>query len=253
MKRSKKYLLPLFLCLLSLFRPDRGVAETHSVIAVRPNLYGKSITTPVAWGASNNVLFMGVGGTNPAPYATVPDGAAVIGFGLGDPRKNVALQLSLTQLDISQWQRYSMSFHLHHRLDNASAVAVGINNIYLSPGGDGLTSVYAVYSKALPGNPKLHFSLGAGNGKFAEKSPDDIMTGKGAHGTYVFGNVACEVAGAFNVIADWNGLNLNAGVAKTIRIANIPIAGVIGAADLTGNSGDGVRLVFAVGTAFKLF
>lgn len=253
MRRLNKYLLPLCFGWLTLLMPESGIAATATVTPVRPNWHAKSVTTPVAWGASNNVLFMGIGGTKPAPYATVADGAAVIGFGVGDPRKNVGLQLSLTQLDLSELDRYSMSFHLHRKLGHADGVAVGINNIYLSSGGDGVTSVYAVYSKALPGNPKLHFSIGAGNGKYAEKSPNDIMTGKGAHGTYVFGNVACEIAGAFNVIADWNGLNLNAGVGKTIRIADIPIAAVVGAADLTDNSGDGARLVFAVGTAFKLF
>ena len=55
-----------------------------------------------------------------------------------------------------------------------------------------------------------------------------------------------------NVITDWNGLNLNAGLSKTFRFANIPIAATIGAADLTSNSGDRVRFVIAVGTGFKL-
>jgi hypothetical protein len=253
MKPLKKHLVPALLGLLALSLPECGIAETPSFTSARPNVNAKSITTPVAWGASNNVLFMAVGGTKPAPYATIPDGAAVIGLGLGDPRKNVGLQLSLTSLDLSTLGRYAMSCHLHRRLGNADAIAVGINNIYLSPGGDGTTSVYTVYSKMLPGAAQFHFSIGAGNGRYAEKSPDDIMTGKGAHGTYVFGNVACKVADSFNVIADWNGLNLNAGVSKTFRIVNIPIALVIGAADLTKNSGSGTRLVFAVGTAFKLF
>jgi len=103
------------------------------------------------------------------------------------------------------------------------------------------------------GNSKLHFSIGAGSGRYGDKSPDDIASGKGEHGTYVFGNIAYDVAESFNLIADWNGLNLNAGVSKTFWLTKkVPLAITVGAADLTGNSGDGVRLIAAVGTAFRL-
>jgi len=54
------------------------------------------------------------------------------------------------------------------------------------------------------------------------------------------------------VIADWNGVNLNAGVSKTFMINKLPIVIALGAADLTNYSGDGVRGIFIVGTGFQL-
>lgn len=259
MKQSKKYLLPAILGMLALQAPSASAAEPGPTYL--PNNHGKSLTTPVAWGASNNVIFMGVGGNYPAPYTSDADGAAVLGFGIGDPKENVGLQVAFVSLDISQWGEYSMSAQLSKDLGNANALAVGVENIMLTDGGDAGKSFYVVYSQGVQGDPfvnessgnsKLHFSIGAGTGRFGDKSPMDIADGKGEHGTYVFGNIAYDVAESFNLIADWNGLNLNAGVSKTFWLGKVPLAFTVGAADLTDNSGDGVRCVFAVGTGFKL-
>ncbi|TLU86210.1 MAG: hypothetical protein FDX30_03005 [Chlorobium sp.] len=204
---------------------------------------------------------MGVGGTSPAPYTHDADGAAVLGFGVGDPKENLGLQVALVNLDISAWDRYSMAVQLHRQLDNANAIAVGVENVMLSSGGDADKSFYIVYSQGVQadpfvndvtGNSKLHFSIGAGTGRFGDKSPDDIAHGRGEHGTYVFGNIAYDVAESFNLIADWNGLNLNVGASKTFKAGNVPFAITIGAADLTRNSGDKVRFIGACGLAFKL-
>lgn len=260
MKTPAKYLLPALMAAMAMQAPETAVANPTSPTYL-PNIHGKSITTPVAWGASNNVIFMGVGGTSPAPYSDDTDGAAVLGFGIGDPKKNLGIQVSLISLDISEWEEYSMSAHIFKDLGNANAIGIGVENVMITEGGDSDESFYIVYSQGMQsdpfvnddtGNSRLHFSIGAGTGRFGDKSPLDIADGKGEHGTYVFGNVAYEVADAFNLIADWNGLNLNAGVSKTFWLGSFPLAATIGAADLTDNSGDGVRLVFAVGTGFKL-
>jgi len=212
----------------------------------------KSVTTPVAWGASGNVVFMGVGGTVPAPYSTLPDGAAIIGYGFGNPKKNLGIQLAITSLDLSHWGVYAFGFKLHRKITDTSAIAAGGQHIMLTTGGDAGQSYYVVYSKGFPSDSDVHFSLGAGTGRYSDKSPLDIFTGKGAHGTYAFSNVSYGIANLCNVIVDWNGLNLNAGVGKTFKILTVPLATIVGLADLTDNSGDRVRVVVGVGTAFKL-
>ncbi|MCX6179201.1 MAG: hypothetical protein NT163_07550 [Chlorobiales bacterium] len=259
MKLSKKYLAALLFGLMvqnpSVLKAADGSSPTYL-----PNNYGKSLTTPVAWGASNNVIFVGVGGTTPAQYTHGTDGAAVFGAGIGDPVKNLGVQLSIVSLDVSEWKEYSASLHLFRDLGNANAFGVGVENVMLTNGGDAGKSFYAVYSQGVQsdpfvdknsGNSKLTYSVGVGSGRFGDKSPLDISSGKGAHGTYAFGNIAYDIADSFNVIADWNGLNLNAGASKTFWVGNLPLAVVVGAADLTHNSGDGVRLIAAVGTGFK--
>ena len=260
MKLSKASIIPALFGLLALHSPDAG-AEQSTASIYMPNNHGKSITTPVAWGAYNNVAFIGAGGTIPAPYATKNDGAAVLGVGLGNPKENIGVQASLISLDISQWDQYSSAFHLFRELGNADAIGVGVENIMLTNGGDSGKSFYVVYSRGLQyesmlnkdvKTTKLHYSIGAGTGRFGDKSPADIASGKGSHGTYVFGNLAYEVADSFNIITDWNGLNLNAGVSKSFSIGNLPFAVTAGLADLTRNSGDGVRFVVAGGFGFKL-
>ena len=257
MKKLKKCLVPALLGLMAISSPKYGVAAPLYL----GNLHAKSLTTPTAEGAANNVVFMGAGGTIPAPYSKRSDGAAVVGFGVGDQKENLALQVCLVSLDLSQWDRYSLALHLHRDIGGGSEIGMGVENVMLSPGGDAGKSYYAVYSHSVQcapfideatGRSRLHFSAGAGNGRFGDKSGQDIATGKGTHGTYVFGNISYEVANEFNLIADWNGLNLNAGVAKTFMVGKYPLVIALGAADLTGYSGDGVRGIFIVGTGFKL-
>ena len=248
----KKYVSSASLGMILLFMPfTKSVAEnkfSESGLNTDP----KSVTTPVAWGASRGVVFMGVGGTVPAPYSLLPDGAAIIGYGFGDPKKNLGVQLAITSLDLSQWQVYAFGFKLHRKITDTSAIAGGGQHIMLTSGGDAGQSYYVVYSKGFPGDSDVHFSLGAGTGRYSDKSPLDIYTGKGAHGTYAFGNVSYGIANLCNVIVDWNGLNLNAGIGKTFKILEIPLATIVGLADLTDNSGDRERDVVGVGTAFKL-
>jgi len=257
--RKTSYLVPAIFGMLALQAPDAGAAQS-SVLISRPNNHGKSLTTPVAWGAANNVVFMGVGGTAPSPYRSQSDGAAVVGFGIGDP-KELGVQVSLISLDISEWKEYSTSLHLFRDLGNGDAIGVGVENVMLTNGGDADQSLYVVYSSGVQNesvvnksarSTKLHYSVGAGSGRFRDKSAEDISHDRGDHGTYVFGNIAYEVAQSFNVITDWNGLNLNAGVSKSFSIGNIPFGVTVGLADLTKNSGDGVRLIGAAGFGFKL-
>lgn len=234
-----------------------------------PNIYGKSLTTPVAWGAAYGTVFAGAGIESRAPYShgsafsnNAGDGGAIIGLGVGNPVDNLGLQVALTQYDMSKWDRYGMSFHVHHYLGSASSIAVGAQNLMLSSGTDSEQSYYIVYSKGVlspafvntdNSTTRLHYSIGAGSGQYGNKTPDDIRAGKGKHGTYVFGNIAYELFNQFNVITDWNGMNLNAGISKTFLISeSFPIVITAGAVDLTGYSGDGVRYIVAVGTGITL-
>ena len=132
MKPVTRYLIPALMGLFALQSPDAGAALT----IYQPNSHGKSLTTPVAWGASNNVFFVGAGGTSPSPYTAQSDGAAVFGVGLGDPKKDVGVQISITSIDLTQWQEYSASFQLSRDLGNASAVGVGLQNVMITNGGD---------------------------------------------------------------------------------------------------------------------
>jgi hypothetical protein len=227
-----------------------------------PNNHGKSLTTPTGWGSAYGSIFAGFAMSSPAPYTNKSDGAGAIGVGIGNPVKNLGLQATLVSLDLSDWKRYAVNLHLHRYLGCASSVAVGVQNVLLSNGSDSEESYYVVFSQGVlrepfvnkkNGTTSLHYSIGAGNGVFGNKSPDDIASGKGKHGTYVFGNLAYELFDTVNVITEWNGVNLNAGISKTFFIDDkIPVVIRLGAADLTSYSGDGVRFIAGIGTGITL-
>lgn len=239
-----------------------------STSGITPNSYGKSLTTPGAWGSAYGSIFAGLGMESRAAYVHgsaftngVGDGSGAVGIGIGNPVEFVGLQAALTAYDLSSLGRYGMSFQLHRNLGSAKAVAIGAQNIMISSGTDSVPSYYVVYSQGVlsapfintsNGTTRLHYSIGVGKGQYSEKSQSDINTGKGANGTWVFGNVAYELFNAFNVIGDWNGINLNAGVSKTFYIEKIPFAISAGALDLTSYSGDGVRFMVGVGTGITL-
>ena len=264
MKIVKKYVASAMaiVCMMLLSPVLHASDVPYPVKYYLPNIHGKSLTTPVGWGAAYGTVFTGFALTSPAPYATGSDGAAGFGIGIGNPVKNLGLQATLVSLDMSDWKRYAVNLHLHRFLGCAKSVAVGVENIMLSNGSDSEESYYAVFSQGIlcepfihksTGTSSLHYSIGAGSGIFGNKSPLDIASGKGKHGTYVFGNVAFEVFDELNVITDWNGVNLNAGISKTFLIDDsFPICVVLGAADLTKNSGDGVRFIAGIGTGITL-
>jgi len=237
--------------------------------SILPNIDGKSLTTPVGWGAAYGTIFAGAGAVSRAPYIHGPaftnnvgDGAAAIGLGIGNPTENLGIQAVLTQYDVSQFDRYGMSFQLHRYLGSARSVAVGVENIMFNSASDSQRSYYAVYSQGVladafinpsTGTTSLHYSIGVGNGQYANKSSDDIITGHGAHGTYVFANAAYELFHELNFITEWSGTNLNAGLSKTFLITkSIPVVLTVGVLDLTSNTGDGVRYLVAMGTAVSL-
>ncbi|HHE31735.1 MAG TPA: hypothetical protein ENL07_03670 [Chlorobaculum parvum] len=226
-----------------------------------PNSHPKSFLTPTGWGASNGTVFLAAGITSPAPYSNKTDGGIMAGVGIGNPYDSVGLQVGVVNYDLSDWERIGVNLHLHRYLGSGSSIAIGAENLMIT--GADLTdadeSYYVVFSQGLldkvevnkeTSRTKLHYSIGIGKGRFSEKSPDDVADGKGKDGTWVFGNIAYELFDECNIICEWDGRNLSAALGKTFFISNsVPVAVTVGLADLTDNSGDGVRFIAGISTA----
>ena len=259
MKRLKLKFL-LLSAILAFAAPEIVVADSI-VSGPLPNIHGKSLSTPIGWGAAYGTVFAGAGGTIPGPYSNNADGAIGVGIGIGNPKKHVGFEATLISLDLSDWKRYSANMKLHRYLGCGSSVAAGVENVLLGSTSRKLTdaeeSYYVVFSQGVQdqrfidddtNTSNLHYSIGIGNGRFWKKSPDDVAHGKGKHGTAVFGNVAYELFDEFNGIVEWTGMNLDAGVSKTFMLGKqSALVASMGVADLTGYTGDGVRFIWSVG------
>lgn len=247
---------PLVLVLTSLLSVP-GVGRAQDVVpdwllSLRlPNAGAKSVMTPTAWGAAYGSIFAGAGFSKRNPYVR-RDGVMALGVGIGDPVLKVGLQLGVTVSDLTEFDNYSYSFKVHRYLGQGTAVAVGGESLLTGgPFVDDLgETFYLVVSHVVqgvassrPGVGRLHLSAGVGSGRFANRSPRDVLEGKGENGTWVFGNAAVEVAKHLNLILEWGGINLHAGVSKAFQVGDVSISLSLAAADLTDYSGDGARLL----------
>lgn len=236
---------------------SKGESVPEVQAALRPNSAGKTLMTPSGWGAWGNAIFIGVGGTEPQVYSSEFDGAISLGAGFGHPVKNAGLQLTATIQDVSGMDNISYGIKVHKYLSRGISMAIGAEQLFGSKESTADESFYIAASRAsqqhpsaIPGISKLHMNIGLGNGRFGNKSPRDVEEGKSEHGTYLFGGLAYEVYKNTNLILEWSGINLHAGVSIT-PVETIPVGITVGAADLTSNSGDGVRLIFSVGSSYR--
>jgi hypothetical protein len=226
-----------------------------------PNSSAKAIMTPTAWGAAFGSAFLGTGAARRTPYLPSADGIVGIGYGMGDPVLSVGLQIGTTISDLSELDNVSFSFKLHRYLARGTTIALGgeslfSNNALSDDAGDTfyfvVSHVVQTLGTSRPGVGRVQLSAGAGTGRFARKSDRDLSEGKGRNGTIAFGNVAVEVARGMNIILEWSGTNLLTGLSKTVQNESVPILLSVGLADLTGYSGDGVRVVAAAAVGLSL-
>ena len=223
-----------------------------------PNRAAKSLSVPSGWGASWGDVFFGGGITKPAAYTTKSDAAISFGMGLGNPVKNVGVELVPVVWDVSKFDNLSLDVKIHRYLGDASSIAIGGENLFADKSKtDTGQSYYIVISHSFQGihsgDPSLsalHGSIGVGSGRYGEKSDLDIQSGKGKYGTYIFGSLAYEIYDSTNIIIDWNGLNLCAGLGLA-PLKNIPFGFTLGIADITRYSGHRLRFIASLGYSFQ--
>jgi hypothetical protein len=254
-------ILPIVFVFQDAGASDNSVLVGNVSRVYMPNYYAKSLTVPTAWGASGNVLFMSIGGTSPSAYSPRADGAACMGYGLGNPKK-IAFHAALVSLDMDQWDNYSLYIHCYKNVSDSGAIGVGAENVMLTKGGDTLKSFYVVYSTASQSNQfantktmrsKLTYTIGCGTGRFYKNSSTDIANGKNKYGSSVFGAISYELAQHFNAITEWNGLNMSVGMSTRFMLdKHVPLSLICGMTDLTRNSGDRARFIASLGIGYKL-
>ncbi|MCT7992979.1 hypothetical protein [Laspinema olomoucense] len=217
---------------------------------------GVSIGTPTAFGANWGRVYTGFGYQARTRYTTETDGTLALGFGLGNSRENVGLEVSLVVSDLidETLADGGVSFKVHRLLPNNFAVAAGIEYALSWGDIDTTTSPYGVVTKVFrfkenSAEPlsQLTVSLGVGGGRY--RSEDDVINDNNTIG--VFSSIGLRVAEQISLIADWTGQDLFLG-ASIVPFKDLPVVITPAFADVTNNAGDGARFILGIGYGYSL-
>ena len=256
------FMLLLTQLLLSQDAANNGVSKSSTGFEQRrelfPNASYRSILTPTGWGGYSTYVFAVLAGTFPQIYHNKPDLGAAIGFGTGNSYKRIGFVGMLNINDVSGVDNFSYNLIASRHVGKGSSISIGGLHLFRNhEKSDSKSSFFLAFSYAVqslpsktPGFSKLNYTIGIGNGRFYEKSMDDINSGKKSKGTAVFGSVSYEIFKRCNFIVEWTGINL--GIATAWRPSYKLPAVAVGVADLTRNSGDNPRFVFSVGQSLNL-
>ena len=213
-----------------------------------------TIINPSAYGASWGSFGIGFGFQERARFIDRSDGVIGLGFGLGNPLKNVGAQIGISLVDVSSpLQDGAVNIKLHRRLPQDVSVALGVQGITTWGETDGGSSVYGVTTKRFKLRKdrtkpfsELYTSLGLGGGQF--RSESNINNGDETIG--VFGSVAVKIIQPVGLVTEWTGQDLTIGV-PVVLFRKLPLVIVPAITDVTGTAGDGTRFVVGIGYSFS--
>jgi hypothetical protein len=218
---------------------------------------GSSSGTPTAYGAELGDVFFGASYQARTRFTRLDDGDIYLGFGLGNPRDNLGVELvytSFTTVRHGFFRQGSLSFKLHRQLPGRIAIAYGWEDAIHGSRLDGGTSMYGVVTSSIPlrkdpDSPLsgLTLSGGLGNGRFQSER----AFSENRHGVNGFGSVGLRLFKPLALIADWTGQDLMLG-ASIVPFRRLPLFITPSYADVTGSAGDGARFVIGAGLDFSL-
>jgi len=218
---------------------------------------GSSSGSPAAFGAGWGDFFVGAGFQARTRYSDDEDGSAVVGFGLGNARRLIGMEVALTSgstIRSGFFERTSVSFKVNRILPRSFGVAVGYENaVTFGDGADGGRSLYGVISKVWDPSswsPLLSTTttLGVGGGRFL---PEDELARGDDGGANIFASIGVQVFEPMSVIADWTGQDLTI-AASIVPFRRLPLVITPGVADLTGRAGDGARFIIGAGVGLHI-
>jgi hypothetical protein len=237
---------------------SQGAVNASSQAAT--SFAGATFGSPLAFGA-------GWGSVGAAVYAQTlsksisgasSDGAAAVGFGLGDPNQYVGLETVVAIADLTHRNNHnfgdggSLGFKLHTNVPGGAAFAVGVigTGRWGTEKKTNRASVYAVGTKVFKlGTTSPHplvLNVGIGDEGFQEL---DQATGFGKPGANVFGSATFYIVPQLSVIADYTGRFLNAGI-SVAPIRSQPLTFTLGAVNLTNRYKAKVQAAAAIAYGF---
>jgi len=223
--------------------PKKPFRASPSITIINPSGFGAS------WGSAG----IGFGFQERVRFQDTADGVIGLGFGLGNSRKNVGVQLGLSLVDVSApFRDGAINLRLHRRLPKDLSVAIGVQGIVTFGDTDGGSSVFGVATKRFKlrddrSKPfsEIFTTVGIGGGQF--RSESDINNGNETVG--IFSSVAVKVLDPVGFVVEWTGQDLTIG-APLVLFRNLPLILVPAITDITGTAGDGTRFIVGFGYSF---
>ncbi|HET7234491.1 MAG TPA: hypothetical protein VFJ16_31050 [Longimicrobium sp.] len=230
-------------------------------VAARGHYAAPAITVgiPSGFGADWADGFVGAGFQHRTRWRDRPDAGLVAGFGVGSARRNVGLEVAVSQFGtIHSCCRGGVSVKAHRLIVPAGAsIAVGVENGATWGHAEGSahatdagTSVYLVGSKVIrlrrdPAYPlgSLSVTAGVGSGRF--RTEDQVFAR--TRTVNPFGGLSLRLARPASLLATWTGQDATAAV-SVLPLGRVPLLVTPGVADLTTRP----RFILGVGYGFTL-
>ena len=223
--------------------PKQPYRTSPSITIVNPSAYGAS------WGSAG----IGLGFQERSRFREQSDGVIGLGFGLGNPQKNIGAQVGISLVDVdAPFRDGAINLKLHRRLLSDLSVALGVQGLTTWGETDGGSSVYGVATKRLKLRrdrtkpfSEMYTTLGIGGGQF--RSESDINEGNETIG--VFGSLGVKIIQPVGLVTEWSGQDLTIGV-PVVPFRKLPVVVVPAITDVTGTAGDGTRLILGLGYTY---
>ena len=230
---------------------------SFALILLSAPLLAQGIMVPAGSGAWGNQLYVSGSVTNKQAYSPEPGGILSLGFGIGNPKKNIGLQVNGNLLHLQS--QYTLDVKLHRYLGYGTSMAIGGRNIWTYGMVNDWDNYYLVMSHDLKYNfsphnlfSRLAFSLGGGFGTSVSTTlPKDIIRKKREDGTFLFGALQVKLSKHLYATAEWTGINLNSFITYQRTFNRFPIGVFLGAADLTPYSGDRIFFMGGMSASYQ--
>lgn len=219
---------------------------------------GISVAIPSGFGADQNTFYTSFGYQGSTWLGNEDDGSLGVGFGFGNSRKSIGVELSYTAASFGGSRDFGsggFNIKLHRQLPKDFGVAVGYNGfLNIGGGNDFQDTIYGVVTKVLRTRPNVNsplsrvaVSVGLGNGQF---SSEGYYSDEGRENFNVFGGAAVRIARPVSFIAEWTGQDLGLGLSITpFKKSSFVITPAL--RDVVGGAEDGVRFTLGAGFSFR--
>lgn len=209
---------------------------------------------PSAFGANWGDVFFSASLAGADRIRPEADGSLSMGFGLGDSRRAVGVELAYNLQSVRRFgENGGFDAKIHRQVYSSEetqvAAAVGLNNFasYGDNAGGSESSLYGVVTAAhllQPEHPSnrlpITASLGLGGGAFSGESSD----------VGVFAGVGLQVHPQFSINTAWSGVGVNVG-ASIVPVTTLPLTLNLLYGDVGNNTRAGSVAVLSIGYGFN--